>query len=184
MTTPTENTSTMSNGSSGKRNTKTFAAAILVQAIGSLGPLAYLAIIFFAGVKLPGDNGSGLLFFPLIFLWSLVNAVNFFIELKIGRFEFRTFFKKFVWVALIWVIPWTVFYLISETDTPQNSHSFEYEVFVFGQAFLLWEFILLTAALWPLAAAFFKKPSFKRELAVLIISIQLTILLSIGFFIF
>ncbi len=186
MTTPTVNISTTSNENSGKEKSRISVAAILVQAFGSLGPLAYIPLVcLFEFLTDRSVSGSGILMpflAPFILSWSLVNAINFLIELKIGRFKFKDFFKKFMWVALVWIILWTVFYLISETDAPPSPHTFEYEVFVFGQAFLLWEFVLLTAALWPLVAAFFKKPSFKRELAVLIISIQVAVLLGITFY--
>lgn len=153
------------------------------SSLWSISPIGLFCHCFFVGKNLPGSNGTRFILIPFIFSWSLVNAINFLIELKIGLFQFKIFFK-FIWIALVWIVPWLIFFLVSETDAPQNTHSLEYNIYAYNLAFLLWIFILLTAALWPLAATFFKKPSFKREFAVLIISIQATILATVAFHFF
>lgn len=188
MTTPTVNISTTSNENSGKEKSRISVAAILVQAFGSLGPLAYIPLVcLFEFLTDRSVSGSGILMpflAPFILSWSLVNAINFLIELKLKLFNFKAFLKKAVWIVSIWFVPWTVYFFISDLGSPHDIHSFEYEMYSFGQAFEYCLFILLTASLWPLVATFFKKPSFKREVVVFIISVQIAILLSFALYIF
>lgn len=187
MTTPTVDISKTSSENSGKENFRISIAAILVQAIGSLGPLAYLSLAFLANFFtdiIPAGAIEPKILFSFVLSWSLVNAINLLIELKLKRFNVKDFFKKTKWFAIAWLIPWIIFFFYTNTNAPQDPHSIEYEMFEFGQGLNYWIFIFLTAALWPLVATFFKNPSFKRELVVLLISIQVTILTEILIYIF